>query len=380
MTESPSTAIVLTDEKADAAAPAEALTVNSTASTTAGAALDATLAVTPIATEEVAPQPVAETKRRIISLKSKDVFNCGMERLETLSIPPDMDVAAEERDWHSAGGSKRSGNSFAKYLVSRGAIALKVERWNEIYGDRFHPFNLLAREVSAAIASRSKAQTDGQNLTTRVIEHEILADPNVLHLESEPDRESALKESAGAPAPEASGCGGACKLPNPEGRLKQKIWQLNKWIFEFATKGDIATVRKLIEAASALSELAGGGDHEEGAWLLCERSILCTMEGKHRAARKYGAQAIKMAAAVFGDKHPAYAVVGNNLAEGLIEAGNYKKAEKYLQVGLGILNTAIASGEEGAREWGLARADALSNYQRLLKETGRHEEAAALVK
>jgi hypothetical protein len=139
-------------------------------------------------------------------------------------------------------------------------------------------------------------------IATSLTAHEILSQVLVWSIESVlPAQEET------APAPKATDCASRATSTREE-LLRQWVAKLNFWTWESMMRKDIATTRKNLAAASALYKLAGGGIHDEGFWLFNMKSAVCTLQGNHKGAQKYGAQSMKIALAMHGDQHPKYAV------------------------------------------------------------------------
>ncbi|MDR3613825.1 MAG: hypothetical protein P4L53_09660 [Candidatus Obscuribacterales bacterium] len=150
-----------------------------------------------------------------------------------------------------------------------------------------------------------------------------------------------------------------------------QINTLNQLGFELNLKGDIRSAGKMASVASALYQLAGGGDSREAVWLFSLKSFNCSTLGQHKAAWRYGRLAVDMARRVLGEENAEYGLVVNNIAEGQIDAGSYGRAEKMLNEGMAVIDKAIENKAVDLAWAANVKADAMQNYQRLLQLTGR---------
>ena len=158
-----------------------------------------------------------------------------------------------------------------------------------------------------------------------------------------------------------------------------RVNALSQWAFELLQNKQIAAARRFISAASALYDIAGGGECEQAVWLYSIKAFICSDQGKHAAAWRHGRVAIKISRIVSGPESAQHGLVINNIGELLVNAGRMPEAEKLLTQGIGLLNKGLADGNVD-KVWAVAaRSDALGNYRRLLSATGRQDEADSLV-
>ena len=161
--------------------------------------------------------------------------------------------------------------------------------------------------------------------------------------------------------------------------LKDKLRSLNLMVYEFVQAKNFSMARRIATASSALLESLDGVSCDEVIWAVSNRSFICSGEGRHTSATRYGRRAVQLTEDLYGRGCWQYALVLNNTGEILLEAGYLAESERYLKECIGILEQAIEQRSCDV-SWALGtRDEALKNLGRVLRALGRQTEALELL-
>lgn len=161
-----------------------------------------------------------------------------------------------------------------------------------------------------------------------------------------------------------------CCPSTPEERLRSQSETLTNWSNSLLSLSKFEEASKLLAAARALIELAGGVDCAPGVWLVTAEAHVELLQGRTEPALALFEQALALSRQVNGDKHPATAVCQCNLAETYLEAGRFAEAKDLMLPGLEVLkDPSSVMGNFTGEYLAGAVASFTSTLERILKET-----------
>lgn len=170
-----------------------------------------------------------------------------------------------------------------------------------------------------------------------------------------------------------------CNVTYQRKQLLDAVTTLCKMAYQRCCAHDTSTARKLLAAAKAYCNRAGGGVSHESVWLTCAMQAVCQEEGKFKAATRHAMRARKLALECYGSNDPNYGVITGNCGEALINERRFAAAEKCLRTSIAVLQPIAAAGGDKA-DWATGGIeDAKENLRRALRGLGRGKEADALV-